>query len=290
MLEQVLQWSAQEWLSCSVVKCAAKRWTPLIAQHGCARKELSTPSCGVFSLADPYAGRANPWEDVRVCPAVGRMLPVCRGDQPRPSWRTLSSFFHKESTYLVILPPEFLHKWEKGNNGLVWILYQTCSDHMCKVQFAPFLTQWCLWELCCPASLTRNGLGMFAGASASLISPWFKVMQLRKLYFHLNAVLRMFILYLFSLWLYHLLLALSLSLLQMEHDFFPALQSHQQLELHWNLFLQVSFASALNPLMSASKRDFPLSFPCELLFYCTGLRLNSACLSHLGINAFHLYS
>lgn len=93
------------------------------------------------------------------------------------------------------------------------------------VQFAPFLTQWCLWELCCPASLTRNGLGMFAGASASLISPWFKVMQLRKtLYFHLKSV-TMFLLYLFSLQFYHLLLALSLSLLQMEHDFFPALQS-----------------------------------------------------------------
>lgn len=107
---------------------------------------------------------------------------------------------------------------------------------------------------CCLASPTRKGFGMFAGASASLTSPWFKVMQLRKtLYFHLNAVLRMFLLYLLFLQFYHLLLALSLSLLQMGHDLFPALHSHQQLELHYNLFLQVSFASALNPLTSASK-------------------------------------
>lgn len=86
-------------------------------------------------MADPYAGRANPWEDVRVCPAVGRMLPVCRGDQPRPSWKTLSSLFHKESTYSVILPPsEFLHKWEKGNNGLVWILHKPVLTTCAKLQ------------------------------------------------------------------------------------------------------------------------------------------------------------
>lgn len=148
-------------------------------------------------------------------------------------------------------------------------------------------------EGCCSASPTRNGLGIFAGASASLISPWFKVMQLRNtLYFHLNAVLRMFLLYLLSLQFYHLPLALSLSLLQMERDLFPALHSHQQLELHYSLFLQVSFASALNPLMSASKGTSHCPFPVS--YFSTALvcslRLNSACLSHLGINVFHLYS
>lgn len=102
----------------------------------------------------------------------------------------------KKGTCLVILPPSgSLHKWEKGNKCLdptpitVLIIHARIPK---STQYEHFLLKQYLSEACMALPpLPGNGLCMFVHASVSLMSPWFKMMQLRKtFYFHLNAVLR----------------------------------------------------------------------------------------------------
>lgn len=94
----------------------------------------------------------------------------------------------KESTCLLILPPSgFLHKWEKGNSldptpvtALVMHVkvVSTQRAHFLLLQYPPGAD-----VALPPARLPGEGLCMSLCASVSLISLWFKMMQLRKTLF-----------------------------------------------------------------------------------------------------------
>lgn len=150
-------------------------------------------------------------------------------------------------------------------------------------QYARFLLKRYLSGVCMALSPLHsppgNGLRVFVHASVSLMSPWFKMMQMRKtFYFHLNAVLRNvpFVSPFPSI------LPISVSFLL----FFPIrgmwpfscivyFAPSPALGAPFVIFFPVPFASGLNLLMSSSKGASHCPFSCELLFHFTLLHFKA---------------